>query len=533
MRSVVEGDVVIIGSGITAALLAEKLTDERDARVVVVEAGDETVSLADRTERRHRFLAYGENPWLADHIDGQTALGIQSRSMGVGGLAMHWGAVTPRFTPEDFRLKSLYGVGDDWPVSYAQLEPFYQEAEERMGVAGEQGPRDLDPRSKPFPMPPLPLTYNLERLKEWASAAGIATWGQPSAKNSMPYAGRPACCRNDTCFPICPTDAKYTPDVTWRALRAAGRVELIPRTLIRRLVLEERSDRIAYALGASWNAPDLEVEFRARLFVVAAGYAWSPHLLLLSATSRFPNGLANTSGLVGRYLTGHRSVTAQVRLPLELYPGMSFQHSLVSKQFMRPRRSDKYVRHDLRIWESTVGADPRLRNKAGRILLGDEILTDWRERARQGVARLRAYYDVIPSASSRLTLGAQRNRWGDRMPTIRMWDADESRVERRYTEDRILGVFSEMARAGNGAVIEVAPSAFRDHPAGGCRMGTNRATSVCDSYGRTHDHENLFVVGAPTCVSGGCANATLTFVALALRSGGSIGRAFPRRAAPG
>ena len=114
-------------------MIAEKLVEERQARIVVVEAGDETVPLAERAAHRARFVAYGENPWGRDHIDGMTADGIQSRSMQVGGLAMHWGGVTPRFSPEDFRLKSLYGVGHDWPVSYDELDPFYQQAEVRMG----------------------------------------------------------------------------------------------------------------------------------------------------------------------------------------------------------------------------------------------------------------------------------------------------------------------------------------------------------------------------------------------------------------
>ena len=109
---VIESDICIIGSGITAALVAEKLAEEREARIVVVEAGDDTVPLAERAGHRARFVAYGENPWGRDHIDGMTADGIQSRSMLVGGLAMHWGGVTPRFSPEDFRVQSLYGVGD-------------------------------------------------------------------------------------------------------------------------------------------------------------------------------------------------------------------------------------------------------------------------------------------------------------------------------------------------------------------------------------------------------------------------------------
>ena len=205
---VVESDICIIGSGITAAMVAEKLAEERQARIVVVEAGDDTVPLPERAANRARFVAYGENPWGRDHIDGMTAEGIQSRSMQVGGLAMHWGGVTPRFSPEDFRVKSQYGVGHDWPVSYDELEPFYQEAEQRIGVAGEQGPTELDPRSKPFPMPALPLTYNLEKLKGWTDAAGIAMWSQPSAKNSVAYRGRAVCCRNDTCSPVCPVGAK-------------------------------------------------------------------------------------------------------------------------------------------------------------------------------------------------------------------------------------------------------------------------------------------------------------------------------------
>src|SRR5262245_49425069 len=132
MSRLIECDVCIIGSGISAAMVAEKLSEERDAKIVVLEAGDEAVPLTHRPENRRRFLEYGENPWGIDHIDGLTADNIQSRSMLVGGLAMHWGAVTPRFSPEDFRVKSMFGVGFDWPVSYDDLDPFYQEAEERI-----------------------------------------------------------------------------------------------------------------------------------------------------------------------------------------------------------------------------------------------------------------------------------------------------------------------------------------------------------------------------------------------------------------
>ena len=217
-RRVIESDIVIIGSGITAAMIAAKLAAERRATITIVEAGGPSAPLAQRAVRRARWKEYGETPWPKDHLDDQNVVGTAygfSPSMNVGGLAMHWGAVTPRFSPEDFRVKSLYGVGADWPIDYDQLDPFYQEAEERMGIAGEQGPPELDPRGKPFPMPALPLSYNLQILREWTAKAGIPMWSQPSAKNSVPYDGRAVCQRCDTCYPVCPTGAKYSPDFTF------------------------------------------------------------------------------------------------------------------------------------------------------------------------------------------------------------------------------------------------------------------------------------------------------------------------------
>jgi quinoprotein glucose dehydrogenase len=530
-KRAIESDVCIIGSGISAAMVADRLARTTAASIVVVEAGDETVPLSARAAARDRSIRYGENPWGKDHLDGYEIEGpLQSRSMQVGGLAMHWGGVTPRFSPEDFKQQSLFGVGTDWPIAYEDLDPFYQEAEEIMGVAGEQGPPDLDPRSKRFPMPPIPLTYNLELLKAWAAKAGIAMWSQPSAKNSVPYRGRAQCCRNDTCSPICPIGAKYSPDFTWTPLRRAGSVKLVPRTLIRRLVLAPGAKQISHAVAVDRDRPNDPVEFHAKHFVVAAGYTWSSHLLLLSAQDGAPGGVANSSGVVGKYLTGHRNVQGYVELPLRLFPGMNEQHSLVTKQFMRIKPGTRYIRHDLRVWESAVGKTPRLTNDTGDLMLGDAILDDWRQRTRTGTARVRAYYDVVPDRSSELTLDAsKKNEWGDPLPKLAFRDAPASVELRGPTEDSIKALFDDMAKAGSGKVLRTSVDNFQDHPAGGCRMGKDPATSVVDSWGRAHDHANLFVVGAPTSVSGSCANATLTFCALALRSAHEIERALPKR----
>ena len=534
-RRIEEADVVVIGGGITAAMVAEKLTEERDADVLVVEAGGHSAPLDARFDRRQRYVDYGENPWTDDHIPDQSAEGIMSRSMVVGGQALHWGGTTPRFTPEDFQHRSYFGVHVDWPIDYATLEPYYQEAEERIGVSGEQGPDPFDPRSAPFPMPAVPLTWTLERLQAWVGDAGVPTWTNPVSKNTEPYRGRNVCQRCDTCN-ICPTGAKYTPDYTFQQLLAAGRIRMHPNTLVRRLELEAGSDRIHAAVARSYDDPDTDVVYQARTFVLAAGYTWSPHLLLLSAQGNRPDGLANSSGLVGRYMAGHRSVGATVELPMRLLPGMNFGHSLISKYFQRPTEAGGpglargFARHDFRVWESTTARGPRLRDDAGRLLLGDDLMADWRARTATGTARLRSYYDVIPDRDSRVVLDrAATNRFGDPLPRLEFRDAPVSRELRGATEDGIRALFERLARAGGGRVLRTSVDETQDHPGGGCRMGDDPADSVVDAWGRTHDHENLFVVGAPTMVSGGCSNGTLTFSALSLRSAEEIGRAFPAR----
>jgi quinoprotein glucose dehydrogenase len=506
-----ESDVCIVGGGITAAMVAQKLAELKPGlAVTVVEAGARIFDFENRAKYRERSLAYGENAWPGDFIDDQAGAGIISRTMAVGGSALHWGGVTNRFSDEDLTLRSRYGLAVDWPVAWADLERHYCEAERRLGVSGEPGPFAEDARSEPYPMAAMPLSYNLRVLKEWAEQSGIRFQGTPQAKNTAPYGGRAACMRCNTCE-ICPTGARYSPDVTFKQLLAAKQVTLHDGTLVRRLVKSADGTRIEFAQAVA-RATGEAVEYRAQTFVLASGYAWSPYLLLLSEA-------ANRSGLVGRYMTGHAFIGAQVELDASLYPGMNEQHSLISREFFRCAGNVPFVRHDLRVWESSAGRDPRLKDGSGRLLMGDELLQDWRSRTVRGAARVRAYYDVHPSADSALTLDpARKNRWGDPLPAITHVLDDATVARKAATRTHILGVFDRLARANNGRVLTVSEGGYLDHPSGGCRMGTDPATSVCDSYGRTHDHHNLFVVGSPTLPTGGCTNATLTFVALALRS---------------
>lgn len=512
-----ESDVCIIGSGISAALLAQKVSElAPSATITVVEAGRSIFDAENRAKYRQRMLDYGENPWPGDSIDDQDAAGIISRTMAVGGSALHFGAVSSRFSEEDLRLKSMYGLAEDWPLEWSELETYYGEAERRIGVAGEPSSYPEDRRSEAFPMPPMELTWNLVQLKNWAEKGGLKFVSTPVCKNTVPYDGRRACARCATCA-ICPTGARYSPDFTLKRLIEQKKIVLHDRTLVRRLIPHDTRNTIVTAHAVHHDRPNELVEYAARTFVVAGGYTWSSHLLLLSASSRSPSGLANSSGLVGRYMNGHAYMVSFIEVDAEMYPGMNEPHSLICRKYFRCDPKTPFVRHDLRVWEADT--PPRLRDGEGRVLMGDALMSDWRARSKRGRARVRAYYDTHPARESALTLDASRkNRYGDPLPRIdhRLDSATEAREA--ANKEHILGVFNSLARENNGTLLSTQYSTYLDHPAGGCRMGVDPKASVTDSYGRTHDHSNLYVVGASTLPTGGCTNGTLTFIALTLRS---------------
>jgi glucose dehydrogenase len=536
--TVINADYVIVGGGITGAMVAQKLSEKKPAAsIIVVEAGSSLFDFDNRFEYRDRNLDYGENMWPGDFIADQAPDGMISRTMAVGGSALHWGGVCSRFSEEDTRLKSMYGLAVDWPIEWKELEKYYCEAERRIGVSGEPSPLKEDWRSEPYPMPAMTPTFNLKQLKGWAEQSGIPFWTTPQAKNTVDdYGGRSKCLRCNTCE-ICPTGARYSPEWTFKQLIAdkTRKVALHSRRLVRKLVLDDTTSRIVAAEAVDESPvprpqredfpPPRQYTYRAKTFIVASGYTWVSHLLLLSANSRFPNGLANKTDQVGRHINGHLAYQTQMDLDLKIYPGMNEQHSLISRQFFRCATDKPYVRHDLRVWESGSGRDPRLRNASGKVLLGDELMADWRTRLSRGSARVRGYFTVEPDKDSRITLDpASLNRWGDPMPRVRHKIDAASEARAGATRQHFEQLFAQMAKANDARMGGISGLNYQDHPAGGCRMGTDPSTSVVDSHGRTHDHENLFVVGAPTLPTAGCTNGTLTFVAVALRSVDEIAR---------
>ena len=249
-----ESDVCIIGGGISAAMLALKLAELRPGlSITVIEAGQQAVGSREPHEYRQRSIDYAENPWPGDFIEDQAAKGVISRTMAVGGSALHWGGTCNRFSEEDLRLKSMYGLATDWPIEWKELEKFYCEAERRLGVSGEPSPLPEDWRSEPYPMPAMVMTHNLKELKAWAEKSGIPFWSTPQAKNTRPYDGRAECIRCNTCS-ICPTGARYSPDFTFKRLMARKNFTLHDQTLIRKLIAGRREAHGGLGAGGESRA---------------------------------------------------------------------------------------------------------------------------------------------------------------------------------------------------------------------------------------------------------------------------------------
>ena len=325
-------DVVIVGSGVCGALVAARLAT-RGVSVRILEAGPRVSRPAALAQFRAALIKVPECPYpnapYAPHStsDKPDIYYLQNGPdkfeatylRQVGGTTWHWLGTSFRFVPDDFRLRSKFGVGVDWPISYDDLEPWYCEAEQELGVAGDPNAALDAPRSRPYPLPGIPLTYLDQRVAAAVAKLGYSVQPTPQARNSQRYQNRPACCGSASCIPICPVQAKYDAMVHVTQAERAG-AELIDRAIAS--AVEVGADgRVS---GVRYKRPDgSEARAVAKVYVIAAHGIETPKLLLQSRTAERPGGVANSSDQVGRNLMDHptRQSWALADEPLWPYRG--------------------------------------------------------------------------------------------------------------------------------------------------------------------------------------------------------------------
>jgi choline dehydrogenase-like flavoprotein len=535
-------DFVIVGSGAAGGVIARELATGGFS-VVVMEQGPR-MSPADF---EHDDLKYTILSGITNDpkLNPQTfrrdpgAPGVQRPGLNslvyariVGGSSAHFSGNYWRFREIDFNERSVLGTipgtaFEDWPVSYAELEPYYTRVDWEVGVSGLAGANPFEAaRSKPYPMPPLPVKSSGVLLERGARKLGLHPFPAPMAIASQPYRGRPGCVHCGFCIGFgCEVMAKSSVLYTMiPEAEATGRCEVRAGSYVFRI----ETDAQGRATGVHYFGDKKRELFqRARAVIVSANGAETPRLLLNSASPRFPHGLANSSGMVGKHLMLNQNTAVHAVFEHELNEYKSVQVSRVVHDFYDsdPRRG----------FYGGGGIDARIgRQPLAWALLATGTLPRWGQALKD---RLEAFPRSMICAGHGTSLPLERNSvsldpqlkddWG--IPAIRMTyqDHPDDLANARFLRDRSVEIM-QAAGAQKIWTEDVAELTRSVHMLGTCRMGNDPERSVVDKYHRAHDVPNLFVCDGSSFVTSGRGQPTMTIQALAFRAGEHIAQ-FARR----
>jgi choline dehydrogenase-like flavoprotein len=441
------------------------------------------------------------NPLMYNAVGGSTIL-----------YAAHW----QRFMPSDFRVKTLDGVADDWPFTYEDLEPFYDAMDIEMGVSGLGGDPAYPPGKAP-PLPPLPIGKIGMKAAEGMNKLGWHWWPGPNAIPSRPYDGRNQCVRRGTCLTGCADRAKASTDHThWPAALVHG-ATLITGARVREITVNAEG----LATGAIYiDRNGREREQRAEVVIVCCNGVGTPRLLQLSKSARFPDGLANSSGLVGKNLMMHpyAAVSGYFDEPLESWLGPAGQ-TIQSMQFYETDATRGFVRGAK--WQVMPSGGPL----GMRAAYGGKPLEEaWGANLHRNTRKVfgRAFEwgiiaEDLPDETNQVVLDAKLCD-SDGIPSPKLIYKNSDNTKRLI--DFHLERAKEATLAAGAVDMSVTPL-MRDcgwHLMGTARMGVDPERSVVDQWGRAHDVPNLYVYDGSVFVTSSGFNPTGTICAIALRS---------------
>ena len=523
-------DILIIGAGPSGSVTAKHLA-QAGFKVVCLEQGH--MPDANRYPgRRPEWELVTQKQWHPNpnYRDMPRDYPINTKDSdvnplmfcGVGGSATlyagHW---TP-FLPSDFKVRSLDGVADDWPFSYEDVQPFLEEIEREVGVSGLPG-NPAYPTKMAYPTPPLPIGKVGRKAAECMDKMGWHWWPGTNAIPSVAYNGLNACVRRGTCMSGCPEGAKSTTDLThWpHALKAGAR--LVTGARVREITVDERG----LATGAIYiDENGRERRQKASVVILCANGIGTPRLLLLSKSAKFPDGLANSSGLVGKRLMMHpfSAIQATFDEDLESWRG-PFGQNISSFEFYETDEKRGFVRGAK--WGAMPGGGPL----GATSFVGSKVFTDpnarvedmWGTNLHDLVARRFGHTLVwgiigedLPEESNQILLDPEMTDT-DGIPSPRLIYkvSENSNRMLKFHEEKCV----EACKAGGAIEVSVVHQ-MRDtgwHLLGTAMMGTDPRKSVVNEWGQTHDVPNLFVFDGSTFPTSAGLNPTATIMTVALR----------------
>lgn len=529
MATEFDADVIVIGSGAIGSNAAHLLA-QRGKSVIILETGEwiprwKIVENFRSSPRKNNLNdPYPTFPWAMssfdpDYIENTGNFHYVPYQLSlVGGTTWHWAAATWRFLPNDMKMKSLYGVSNDWPMEYSDLEPWYDLAEYNLGVAGS----DTDdqsghagaahpPRSKPYPVTAEGETYYFQRLKDRIGKEGYNFIHEPNGRTNKPYDGRPACSGNNNCMPVCPIGAMYSGDVHARHAQNAG-AKIITDATAYNLEKGEGGKIVAVHYRSSSGA---DVRLTAKAFIVAANGIETPKLLLFS-------DVANSNDLVGRHLMDHSGISLIFTADEPLWPGRGqVQQGAIFKW----RDGDWRGQHSA-IKHAPHNNVPN-RDVAEMLIKQGVVGPELDEQIRHLSARwvvIESMFETLPRATNRVTLSTtKKDALG--IPTLSFnYDLDgDEYVEK--ARDLCMDDYGNFVRAMGGKVIND-KTGWQNHAhvMGTVMMGDDAKTSVTNHEGRTWDHDNLFLATTGLLPSSSVLNPTLAGIALGLRTADIIAK---------
>ena len=527
-------DVVVVGSGAGGGIVAKELA-AAGLSVVVFERGKmHTSADFNHSELDCQYSvppAYGPtvypNPRTFRYTDREAARlvypGVDETygktAAAVGGATLAYGAAAWRYKREDFRMKSTYGSIpgtslEDWPITYDDLEPYYEKAEYELGVSGLAGADPFaEPRKKPYPLPPLPINAQGEIIREAARRLGWHPFPPPFAILTKPYKGRNACIQCAWCLAhACEVEAKSGTQVTMIPLALkTGKCELRTNSFVTRIL----ADAKGRPTGVQYYDIDKQGhEQYADLIVVACSATESARLLLNSSNKFHPRGLGNSSGQVGRNLNDHTGADTfglfEQEIPHDKGPGPSIALNDWNHSHAPGIPGGGYIYN----YYCTLPIEFAQIRPPGAPTWG-KAHKDFQRRYFHRYLHLGSNCQALPQEANRVDLDPNvHDAWG--MPVARIthsWGKIDHQIA-DFVMDKGEQLLKEAGaikiwRGGNGK------GGVGDHQNGTCRMGSDPKTSVVNRYCQSHDVDNLFVTDGSVLVTDGGFNPSLTIQAVA------------------